>query len=82
MCVWHTYVCVCCMMCVRACVCACCVWVCGVYVFHAHIRGQVVPVGQARIRVQISAAHTEEHIDRAVAAFVECGRSLGVIQNC
>ncbi len=39
----------------------------------------VVPKGQARIRVQISAAHEPEHIDRAVAAFVEVGRELGVI---
>ena len=39
----------------------------------------VVPKGQARIRVQLSAAHTPEHIDRAVAAFTEVGRSLGVI---
>ena len=40
----------------------------------------VVPKGQARIRVQISAGHTAEHIDRAVAAFTEVGRELGVIQ--
>ncbi len=39
----------------------------------------VVPRGQARIRVQISAAHTREHLDRAIAAFVEVGRSLGVL---
>ena len=39
----------------------------------------VVPKGQARIRVQLSAAHTPEHIDAAVAAFTEVGRSLGVI---
>lgn len=39
----------------------------------------VVPKGQARIRVQLSAAHTAEHIDRAVAAFTEVGRELGVI---
>ncbi len=39
----------------------------------------VVPKGQARIRVQLSAAHTPEHIDRAVAAFTEVGRDLGVI---
>ncbi len=39
----------------------------------------VVPKGQARIRVQISAGHTREHIDRAVAAFTEVGRELGVI---
>ena len=39
----------------------------------------VVPVGQARIRVQISAAHEREHLDRAVAAFETVGRRLGVI---
>ncbi len=39
----------------------------------------VVPRGQARIRVQISAAHTAEHIDRAVAAFLRAGRELGVV---
>ncbi len=39
----------------------------------------VVPKGQARIRVQLSAAHTAEHIDQAVAAFTEVGRELGVI---
>ena len=39
----------------------------------------VVPKGQARIRVQLSAAHTTEHIDQAVAAFTEVGRELGVI---
>jgi glycine C-acetyltransferase len=39
----------------------------------------VVPVGQARIRIQVSAAHTPEQIDRAVAAFTEVGRELGVV---
>ena len=39
----------------------------------------VVPKGQARIRTQMSAAHTPEHIDRAVAAFSKVGRQLGVI---
>jgi glycine C-acetyltransferase len=39
----------------------------------------VVPKGQARIRVQISAAHTREHLDHAIAAFVETGRELGVL---
>ena len=39
----------------------------------------VVPKGQARIRVQLSAAHTPEHIDRAVAAFIKVGKELGVI---
>ena len=39
----------------------------------------VVPQGEARIRTQISAAHTIEQIDRAVDAFVKVGRKLGVI---
>jgi glycine C-acetyltransferase len=38
----------------------------------------VVPRGQSRIRVQISAAHTPAHIDRAVAAFTKVGKQLGV----
>lgn len=40
----------------------------------------VVPKGQARIRVQLSAAHTREHLDRAIAAFIKVGRDLGVIK--
>jgi glycine C-acetyltransferase len=39
----------------------------------------VVPKGEARIRVQLSAAHTPDHVDRAVAAFTRVGRKLGVI---
>jgi glycine C-acetyltransferase len=39
----------------------------------------VVPKGQARIRVQVSAAHEPEHLERAVAAFVKVGRALRVI---
>lgn len=39
----------------------------------------VVPKGQARIRTQMSAAHSAEDIDRAVAAFGEVGRELGVV---
>jgi glycine C-acetyltransferase len=39
----------------------------------------VVPKGEARIRVQISAAHTFEQIDRALAAFAKVGKKLGVI---
>lgn len=39
----------------------------------------VVPEGQARIRTQMSAAHTKAHIDRAVDAFEEVGKKLGVI---
>jgi glycine C-acetyltransferase len=40
----------------------------------------VVPQGQARIRTQISAAHTREHLDRAIAAFTEIGHELGVLK--
>lgn len=39
----------------------------------------VVPKEQARIRVQLSAAHTKEHLDRAIAAFTKVGKSLGII---
>ncbi len=39
----------------------------------------VVPKGQARIRTQISAAHTREHLEHAVEAFTRVGRKLGVI---
>ncbi|NHH99060.1 MULTISPECIES: glycine C-acetyltransferase [Oceanimonas] len=39
----------------------------------------VVPKGQARIRTQMSAAHSREQLDRAIAAFTEVGRELGVI---
>ncbi|MEQ1507712.1 MAG: glycine C-acetyltransferase [Myxococcota bacterium] len=40
----------------------------------------VVPKGQARIRVQISAAHTDAHLDRAITAFTAVGKELGVIR--
>jgi glycine C-acetyltransferase len=40
----------------------------------------VVPQGKARIRVQLSAAHEQEHLEKAVAAFTKVGRALGVIQ--
>ncbi|MBW7891460.1 MAG: glycine C-acetyltransferase [Chitinophagaceae bacterium] len=40
----------------------------------------VVPKGQARIRVQISAAHEQHHLDKAIAAFVKTGKALGVIK--
>jgi len=39
----------------------------------------VVPRDQARIRTQMSAAHTTEHIDKAIAAFVDVGTELGVL---
>ena len=41
----------------------------------------VVPQGQARIRTQMSAAHTREQIDRVVTAFVKVGRKLGVLES-
>jgi glycine C-acetyltransferase len=40
----------------------------------------VVPKGQARIRVQLSAAHTPEQVDRAIEAFSEVGKKFGVVQ--
>ncbi|MEP6684670.1 MAG: glycine C-acetyltransferase [Parafilimonas sp.] len=41
----------------------------------------VVPKGQARIRVQLSAAHEKHHIDKAVEAFTKIGKELGVLKN-
>ena len=40
----------------------------------------VVPKGQARIRVQISAAHEHEHLDKCIAAFTKIGKELGVLK--
>jgi len=40
----------------------------------------VVPKGQARIRVQISAAHEQQHLDTAIAAFTKTGKELGVLK--
>jgi len=40
----------------------------------------VVPKDQARIRVQVSAGHTEQELDRCVDAFVKVGRELGVLR--
>ncbi|MBR9831998.1 glycine C-acetyltransferase [Acidiluteibacter ferrifornacis] len=40
----------------------------------------VVPKGQARIRVQLSAAHEKEHLDKAISAFTKVGKELGVIK--
>ena len=40
----------------------------------------VVPKGQARIRVQLSAAHKKEHLDKAIEAFIKVGKDLGVIK--
>lgn len=39
----------------------------------------VVPKGQARIRVQLSAAHKQEHLDKAIKAFVKVGKKLGIV---
>ena len=41
----------------------------------------VVPRGEARIRVQISAANEKDHLDRAIEAFTKVGRDLGVLKN-
>jgi glycine C-acetyltransferase len=41
----------------------------------------VVPKGQARIRVQLSAAHEQAHLDKAIAAFTKVGKSLGVLSG-
>ncbi|VTT98087.1 2-amino-3-ketobutyrate ligase : 2-amino-3-ketobutyrate CoA ligase OS=Niabella soli DSM 19437 GN=NIASO_14645 PE=3 SV=1: Aminotran_1_2 [Gemmataceae bacterium] len=40
----------------------------------------VVPVGQARIRIQVSAAHTTEQLDHAIGAFTQVGKELGVLK--
>jgi glycine C-acetyltransferase len=41
----------------------------------------VVPKGQARIRVQLSAAHEQHHLDKAIAAFTKIGKELGVLKQ-
>ena len=41
----------------------------------------MVPKGEARIRVQVSAAHEKHHLDRAIEAFSEVGRQLGVLET-
>jgi glycine C-acetyltransferase len=50
----------------------------GIYVIGFYF--PVVPKDQARIRVQLSAAHETEHLDKAVSAFAKIGRELGVIK--
>ena len=40
----------------------------------------VVPKGQARIRVQVSAGHTRAHLDKCVEAFTKIGKELGVLK--
>jgi glycine C-acetyltransferase len=50
----------------------------GIYVVGFYY--PVVAKGQARIRVQISAAHTKAHLDQAIQAFIEVGKELGVIK--
>ncbi|WP_339790300.1 glycine C-acetyltransferase [uncultured Imperialibacter sp.] len=50
----------------------------GIYVIGFYF--PVVPKGKARIRVQISAVHNKHHLDKAIAAFTEVGKELGVLK--
>lgn len=50
----------------------------GIYVIGFYY--PVVPKGQARIRVQLSAVHEKEHLDQAIASFTKVGKELGVIE--
>jgi glycine C-acetyltransferase len=40
----------------------------------------VVPKGQARIRVQVSAGHEREHLDKCINAFIKIGKQMGIIK--
>lgn len=51
----------------------------GIYVIGFYY--PVVAQGKARIRVQISAAHEQAHLDKAISAFIKVGKSLGVLQR-
>ena len=51
----------------------------GIYVIGFYY--PVVPQGKARIRVQISAAHEQEHLDQAISAFTRVGKVLGVLKK-
>ena len=50
----------------------------GIYVIGFYY--PVVPKDQARIRVQLSAAHSQEHLDTAIAAFEKVAKEMGVIK--
>ena len=50
----------------------------GIYVIGFYF--PVVPKGKARIRVQMSAAHDQHHLDKAIAAFIKVGKALGIIK--
>ena len=51
----------------------------GIYVIGFYF--PVVPKGKARIRVQLSASHNQEHLDKAIAAFTKVGHQLGVLNK-